>query len=601
MGTLRGARRASETEARLALFLFGSEPVAPLMIVQPVELAVSGSLLSVWDATLAGALSLDLESGVFGPLSMLEGSGRIVALDVAPDGSRYAAVSDRAARVGPDGSAELWYTLASGDLRSGGIVAVGDKLWISNVAAHRIEEFDRASGAPLRSIGRRGHGPLEFGIPRAMARLADGSVAVVDVLNNRVQIISPQGAWIRDLGGPGHSVGTFGRPRDVAGGPDGVVFVTDAFSQRVHAFSTEGEPLLAFGEAGSGPGSLTMPGPIVVTEQPPRQLLSGTRPAEHRYYVLVGELLSRSGVRAYAWLGAEPDGTPELPVREALNWQARSPEMAALNPHWRADGCVTCHTAGDPVAQPIPPESVDALCLSCHDGVRAPADPHPIGRPSKAPGVDTPDAFPTVGGMIGCLTCHDVQRHCSPDARRPVVNAVLLREYDAQRPLDYCNHCHTSEAGARFSPHRQKDASGRVRDDACFFCHTQKMEIPVDGRRRFEPHLRAESSEICLACHTKHWDFSPLGHVQRPVPESMLEYMLVAENRPTTSGDGTPAAPARLPLGDGNVTCYSCHNPHYAGMLSRETELGALARDPRDAKAALRTDWVELCSGCHHQ
>jgi hypothetical protein len=163
---------------------------------------------------------------------------------------------------------------------------------------------------------------------------------------------------------------------------------------------------------------------------------------------------------------------------------------------------------------------------------------------------------------------------------------------------------------ARFSPHRQRDATGRVREDACLFCHTQRPEIPVDGRRRFEPQLRDESSDLCLNCHRRHWDLSPLGHVDRPVTPAIRQWMLAREASSTNADDAWQPAralvdserqPARLPLGAGRVTCYTCHNPHYAGLFPPGSELGALAVDAKDRASALRANWIELCSECHRR
>ena len=187
----------------------------------------------------------------------------------------------------------------------------------------------------------------------------------------------------------------------------------------------------------------------------------------------------------------------------------------------------------------------------------SPADPHPIGRPARTDLVQTPEDWPTVDGAIGCLTCHDIKRHCELTAQRPEVNAVLLRHYDAQQPLAYCGNCHTADIGGRFSPHQQRDASGRVREDACLFCHTRRPDVPDDGRRRFKPYVRVESSDLCLNCHVRHWDLSPLGHVDRPVTPAIRQWMLMNEMSGHTDvgraqlsrmADESGREPARLPL-----------------------------------------------------
>lgn len=603
LGTLSGGHRPSQAEIDLALFLFGSEPQAPLLITSPVDLACQGNLAWVCDAAVGGVLALDLESAELRG-SLADEDAPASAVDVAPDGSRFVCTHGGVVRYALDGTKSQNYRLETEPFRPGGVAAVGESLWVSNVPLNRIEVFDIASGRHMRSFGGRGHGPVQFGIPRSLARTPDGNVCVVDVLNNRVQVLDPGGNWVRDVGAAGDSPGCFGRPRDVAVGPDGTIFVSDAFSQRVHAFAPTGEPLLAFGEPVSGVGALLLPAGIAISSTRPPTRRAAPAGLEPQYYVLVAEQLERPGIRVYGWLGgAANDRDIVLPVSEASDWTPLTPGTAALNPHWRPDHCNACHESAGGRWQPIPAATTDALCISCHDGVKAPADPHPIGRPAVTERIRTPENWPTHEGTIGCLTCHEIRRHCDPSARRPAVNSILLRGYDPQQPLGYCANCHTGDVGGRFSPHRQTDDTGRVREDACFFCHTQRPEIPADGRRRFEPHLRVESSDLCLNCHSRHWDLSPRGHVERPVTPEIRAHMLRRERVGVTRTVSNPARdePARLPLGDGNVTCYTCHNPHYAGMFPPNTELGALATDASDRAAFLRTDWIDLCSECHER
>jgi hypothetical protein len=614
LGTFRGATPPSSAQVDWSMFLFGAAPSPPLTVANPVGVAVAGQNVLICDSVLGIVLRWDAGLDQIATEDFQPPLTYPFAVDVTPAGTELICDRQGAHRVTPDGCITGTYRLIDEPFRPGGVLGVGDRVWVSNLARHCIEVFDAATCEHQQSIFGLSEGEGQLAWPTALARTPDGNVCVVDVLKNRVQVFSPAGRWLRSIGGPGDSTGEFGRPKCVAVAPDGVVFVTDAFSQRVQAFAADGKPLLAFGEPGSGIGALTLPAGIAVSTTPlPAELAlpAGASPA---YYVLVAEQLNHPGIRVYAWLrGSLETPAGALPTGEAVTWKPSFPGAAALNPHWNPARCTSCHTAVGDRLLPIAPEAIDGLCLSCHDGVKAPADPHPIGRKAETEQVHTPENWPTVDGVIGCLTCHDIQRHCDVSARRPAVNPMLLRNWDPQRPLEYCSNCHVSEVG-RFSPHRQRDATGRVREDACLFCHTRRPEIPADGRRTFKPHLRTETSQLCLNCHSRHWDLSPLGHVDRPVTPKIRHWMLMRELSLETEADTqqlghlarqTERPPARLPLGHRQgkeiVTCYTCHNPHYAGLFPPCSELGARATNPLDRTSALRTNWIDLCSECHQR
>jgi hypothetical protein len=613
LGTFRGGPPPSPAEVDWALFLFGAAPSPPLTIANPIGLAVDDQSLLICDGVLGTIMHWDAALNEFTTENWQPPLSYPFAIDVTPAGEQLICDRQGAHRVAPDGCITCTYRISDAPFKPGGVLGVGDHVWVTNLARHCIEVFDAASCEHQRSVSGEAEGQLAW--PTALARMPDGDVCVVDVLKNRVQVFSPEGRWLRSIGGPGDSVGQFGRPKWVAVGPDGVVFVTDAFSQRVQAFTPDGQPLLAFGEPGSGIGALTLPAGIAVSKMPVPADLALPPGASPGYYVLVAEQLNQPGIRVYAWLrGSLEASAGALPPGEAVSWKPSFPGSEAVNPHWNPQRCTSCHTAVGDRLVPISPENVDGLCLSCHDGVKAPAEPHPIGRKAETAQVHTPEDWPTVDGVIGCLTCHDIQRHCDPTARRPASNPMLLRNWDPQRPLEYCSNCHVTDVG-RFSPHRQRDATGRIRADACLFCHTRRPEIPADGRRTFEPHLREQSSKLCLNCHARHWDLSPLGHVDRPVTPKIRHWMLMRQLSRETSAsvqelsklaDQMEHPPALLPLGhlpDGTeiVTCYTCHNPHYPGLFPPCSELGERATNPQDRAAALRLNWINLCSECHHR
>jgi len=605
LGSLRTAAPPTPAQVQLALFLFGAEPPPPLSVVSPSGMTATPEGVLICDAARGTLWRWDEASGRLHEATRGARWEQPFEVAVGPDGALL--VCDRRGIWRWDGSGPARRAVvAEAALRPGGILVLDDEIWVSDQSAHRIEVYDYATGELRRRLGQAGSGPGQFAFPRGLALLPDGHVCVVDLLNNRLQVIDREGHFVRQIGQSGDVVGTFGRPRAVAVGPDGTIFVTDAFHQRVQVFSSAGEPLLAFGDPGSGPGALLLPGGIAVTSQRPPTEMTQPLDTPPAYYVLVAEQIADPGIRVYAWLGTSSEVPSPSPVETGGQWHAKFPQSAAMNPHWHPQRCARCHESGP--GQRPEPARVDGLCLSCHDGLQAPADPHPIGRQAVSDIAQTPADWPTAGGVIGCLTCHDIKRHCDPSARRPAVNPMLLRGYDPQRPLAYCATCHPSEEASRFSPHRQLDRAGKVREEACLFCHVRRPELPADGRRRFDPQLRTATSALCTNCHAPHWDLSPRGHVDRPVPEAIYQWMRlreIARHSAVSPDEAVQLArlsdrpPARLPLGDGRVTCYTCHNPHHDGLFPADSELGSLASNPLDRAGALRTDWIELCSECH--
>lgn len=677
LGNLRSGPPPSDTSVRLSILLFGEEPEPPLAFIRPLSIGLDRGGLLVCDAALGAVLRWDSRATELKLAKLSPRPARPVAAEIAPNGDILIADARNEAvyRYDPSGQLKLQYALPTGKIpvrqerdreagnreallrsrtvdgetgtsqspgesgamrspsssrfRPASVLSVGDEIWVTNVLGHRIEIFDAATGQHRRAIGTRGGEPGEFGAPLGMARMPDGSVCVVDTLNARVQVFDAEGKFVRQIGGPGDLVGYFGRPKDVAVGPDGTVFVTDAASQRVHAFDAEGRALLAFPELARSAsdarhvGTLSVPGGVCVSTSCPIQdpvLPDGFEP---EYFVLVAEQLLRPGIRVYAW-GRSPaaaDADSAERAREAA--RPKGPEQVA-NPHWSATSCNACHVMEAGSVHPrhqllagAARSSADVLCLSCHDGVKAHVESHPIGRLAITESTTVPIGWPLVEDRLGCLTCHDIVRHCNADARRPSVNPAMLRAFDAADPMHLCVQCHQSSETWRVSPHRHLDAVGRVMEESCTFCHIRTPPIPADGARRHDPMLHADGSQLCLTCHTRHWDVSPQGHVDRTVSEHTRRVMLARQfahadgnsNQPDAQSreNGTTRTmprdltmePALLPLSANRVTCYTCHNPHQPGLFPDNTPLGAFSAAPRDTHAALRISSDQLCIECH--
>src|SRR3989338_1556949 len=137
--------------------------------------------------------------------------------------------------------------------RPTGLVVGGDRLYIVETAAHRVQIYDTA-GHFLRSFGQRGKGSGEFNYPTNISLDKDGKIYIVDTLNFRIQVFDQQARFLYSLGGAGDSSGYFSRPKGVAVDSFGHVYATDGLSDNVQIFSQKQEFLLSFGESGHKDG-----------------------------------------------------------------------------------------------------------------------------------------------------------------------------------------------------------------------------------------------------------------------------------------------------------------------------------------------------------
>lgn len=580
LGNLRTGKPPSKAAAELAEFLFGAAPEPPLGLIRPIDVTPAGAALAVCDSALAAVLAIDANPALLYGAALDPAPARPAALCAAENGDLLVAdaLAGAVLRYNPAGRQVVQYRLGDRTaLRPGGIACVGDEVWVSNVTSHCIEVFDAAGGEHRRAIGRRGDAHGEFGVPLGMAVLPGGDVAVVDMLGCRVQVLGSDGAWKRDIGGPGDRPGRFGRPKDVACGPDGTIFVTDAAWQRVHAFDPAGQVLLTFGGADSrDDAGLVMPAGICISTAP----VSGSRTApggfSPSYYVLVAEELHNPGVRVFAWRAGV--AAPEPPARRLTVTRI---EPRVPNPHWRSDGCTTCHAESAGAPRAIPINRVDALCVNCHDGRKSVADPHPIGRLARGPDITHPQDWPLVGERLSCVTCHEFSQHCTAGAARPRENPHFLRGLDPARPQAFCANCHTASPG-QFNPHRVVGQG-----EACVFCHTSRPPLLSDGRPSGDARLRQEPLQLCLNCHVPHMDPAPAGHLGAAV-----------DGRFRAAAERT-AGFAKLPLEGDRVTCATCHNPHAPELFPAGSILAARARRPEGARVDLRLEYDELCLTCH--
>ncbi|MCB1890233.1 MAG: hypothetical protein KDH20_21695 [Rhodocyclaceae bacterium] len=126
---------------------------------------------------------------------------------------------------------------------------------------HKILVYG-ADGTRLSILGSRGREPGQFDIPLAACVHTDGTLAVLDAGNFRVQLFDQNGEFIREFGSAGTGPGNFSRPRGLAIDETGLLYVSDAKFNNFQVFNQEGELLMAIGgmKLRGGPGEYALLG-----------------------------------------------------------------------------------------------------------------------------------------------------------------------------------------------------------------------------------------------------------------------------------------------------------------------------------------------------
>jgi len=195
-----------------------------------------------------------------------------------------------------------WGTEGDGDDQFywpyGMAVDVHGKMYVADTNNHRVQKYDSSGtllgvwgwgvqdGSPAFQIctsscqkGTAGAGDRQFAWPSDVAVDAMGNVYVVDMDNDRIQMLDSNGAllsmwgWGVDDGSDvyqictsgcehgiaGEGDGQFKRAASVAVGPGGKIYVTDVENHRVQKLDNDGTYLDKWGANGSSAGQFSEP------------------------------------------------------------------------------------------------------------------------------------------------------------------------------------------------------------------------------------------------------------------------------------------------------------------------------------------------------
>ncbi len=181
--------------------------------------------------------------------------GDLWVLDVAAD--RVEEFNETGERLlekfGSEGS-------GAGELKEPLAIAVaGDKVWVADSGNHRVEEFNEG-GEYLASLTETPAGALAN--PHGVTVDSEGNVWVSDTNHHRVDEFRADGEYVKTIGET-----TLKEPEGIAIDTKGDVWVSDWYRNKVYEFGESGEVLREFGSEGSGVGELHRPFGISVNAE----------------------------------------------------------------------------------------------------------------------------------------------------------------------------------------------------------------------------------------------------------------------------------------------------------------------------------------------
>lgn len=124
------------------------------------------------------------------------------------------------------------------------------RLYVVDNDNHRFFIYSLSSLKLIKTVGTPGERELEFRYPFFMALDKKKDLFIVDVINTRVQKISPQGRFITYVGGWGVEKGHFFRPKGVAVDRRDRVYVSDSYMGVIQVFDQQGNFSGVLGETG---------------------------------------------------------------------------------------------------------------------------------------------------------------------------------------------------------------------------------------------------------------------------------------------------------------------------------------------------------------
>jgi len=248
-------------------FLFGADDGSQTLITKPYGVGLNNGQLLVVDTRGPGYVVFDLKQQ---NTYTVRGSGagemqKPINIVIDDDGNRYVADTGREQILVFNNEDKFIRAYGlKGQFKPTDLLLVGNKIYVVDIANHKIQVLSKEDGILLSEFGQPGSKPGEFFHPTNINLGPDGNLYISDTGNYRIQIITQDGEFVRTIGAVGSGLGQFARPKGIALDQSGHIYVVDAAFNNVQMFQPDGKLLLFFGGAGDGRGSLNLPTDIEI-------------------------------------------------------------------------------------------------------------------------------------------------------------------------------------------------------------------------------------------------------------------------------------------------------------------------------------------------
>ena len=302
----------------------------------------------------------------------------------------------------------------------------GDRAWVVDNNGHRLVIFDLGTGE-AQAYGHRGQALGQMHNPWLISADSRGNAYFSDVLNGRIQGVSPRLKPRATLGSYGVELGELFRPKGVAADHDERVWVADGDLGVVQVFNSSGSVIDVVRDASGSVLRLDTPSGI----------------AWHEDQLFVVESTRNRVLRMPVTV--VPGRRPATAARPILDSKPKDCTACHLElMPMLAQGLPTEIALVPPAHPDEPPASREAACFSCHDGsVEDSRRPVWLEHGHSADVLPPEDmeidpAIPLVDGRLACRSCHTA--HSEGGSGRTCAEAVFLRV--GEQPMELCLACH---------------------------------------------------------------------------------------------------------------------------------------------------------------